>query len=334
MSTILTHDRIKTTSGVLAKDGLLFGGHALQSVTIARNTPRNPVQAVGKLGIVDYTSGVILSDISVDTIIVEGGIEADVSSAKANSIYRYAARQLTAGIESYCLTGATVNFSSNAAATMNLQYLTSGLASYLDAQAQPQPGIGEENAYCVVMGDDGSGVEILVDWYNATTAATDYIAIIDSNGNLRRDVLSDNGLPGGAQSISVNCSVQRDQILDLRSTTPVQFVTTYPLNLRADMELHVLPVAVGNARPGEAGYDPTSFKHLVDNLKTVTVRAAGLNKHVTGGAANAGTTHKNYLQISGLRKLTENEAVSVGRYLSYTFSFDVADVVLPLDYPS
>src|SRR5690348_8108580 len=114
---ILTHDRIKTDSGVLtASKGILWGGNALQSITIGRHSPVNKIQAVGFLGIVDYTSGVITSDAQLDTILTEGCSKADTTNL-LNSIYKYAGQQTATGSESYCLTSVGVAFPVNSPAT-------------------------------------------------------------------------------------------------------------------------------------------------------------------------------------------------------------------------
>jgi hypothetical protein len=330
MSNILTHDRIKLNSGVLASaKGLLFGGNALQSITIGRHSPVQPQQAVGFLGIVDYTSGVITSDAQLDCVIVEGTTKADTAT-KTNSIYRFAKHQVNTGSESYCLTSSGVTFAANAPATINLGYLTAGLATYLDSQDQPTPGTGEESSFCVVMADDGSGVALVPTWYSTTPLVTNNLPILDASGTLTN--ASDQGLPAGIQTVSLSAGINRDQIVDVRAVSPVQWVTTYPLDLRADMEVHMLPVLSGVNRPGDVGYDPTTFKHQMRNLKDLAIQATNLGKHVAGGAT-AASNNDVYVKAIGFKQTDESEGVSVGRYLTYRFNFIIADLLLPLADP-
>jgi hypothetical protein len=328
MSTILTHERIALTTGVLtASKGILFGGNALQSITIGRHTPKNVVQAIGYLGIVDYTSGTITSTAELDTILVEGCSKADAAN-KTNSIYKYAGLQATVGQESYVMTSFGNTWSAGSPTTANFGWMTSGLATYLDAQATPQPGIGEESAFAVVLGDDGSGIALVPTWNNATPTVTTNLPVLDVNGNLLNE--SDQGLPAGVQSISFTGSINRDQILDVRTTSPVQWVTTYPLDLRADVEIHVLPVASGVARIGDSGYNSATFKSLIGNLQSLSVQATALGKHVSGSAAAIANNNDVYVQAIGMTKTDETEGVSVGRYLTYNINFILADLLLPL----
>jgi hypothetical protein len=330
MSSILTHERIKLDSGVLtAAKGILWGGNALQSITLGRHTPKNPQQAVGFLGIVDYTSGTITSDAQLDTVLVEGCNKAGADLAqKGASIYRYAGKQATAGAESYCLTSCGVAFGANAPATANYGWITSGLATYLDTQNQPDPSDGEESQFCVVMADDGSGVALKATWEGTAPTAVNNLPILDASGTIVPT--SDQGIPGGVQSVSFSSSINRDQILDIRATSPVQWVTTYPLDLRMDMETHVLPVSGATpARPGDALYNPSTFRHAMRSLKTLWVEATGLNKHVTGGATKA-TSGDIYVKAIGIQQVDESEGLSVGRYLTYNFNFILADLLVPL----
>lgn len=347
---ILTHDLIKITNanGILGKDGLLtgsgqgrklFGGHAIQSITIGRHTPSNPVQAVGKLGIVDYTSGIVTSDVAVDCVIVEGCSKADLVS-KDNSVYKYARQAVNLLAESYVLSSVSINLQAGSPGTINLNYLCSGLASYLDVQDQPEPSTGEESDYAVVLGDDGSGIALVCDWQSGTNPINSYVPYINSLGQLVTggvNGLADSGLPGGVQNISMNATINRDQVLDVRSASPMQFVTTYPLDFSASMEVYVLPVASGVVVPGASGYNPDTFRssggHLMRKLANVAIKAKNWNKHRTLTPPDVLTPPDDgdaYCQIIGLMLRDESEAISVGRYMAYTFQFGAADIVLPL----
>jgi hypothetical protein len=325
MGNIFTHDRIKLTTGALAPSkGILWGGNALQSITIGRHTPRNPQQAIGYLGIVDYTSGTITSDATLDTILVEASSKA---AAVGNSVYKYAGQNITVGSESYVLTSAAVNFSANAAATASFGWLTSGMASYLDIQAQPTPGTGEESNFAVVMGDDGDGIKLVPAWYGTPVMATDTIPVIDATG---ATVTQTSEIPAGVQSLGFQSTINRDQILDIRSTSPVQFVTTYPIDIGLDLECYCLPLLAADKPQGDALYDPETFRHMFKDLKDLEVQSTNLQKHVATGAIVPNVGNEVYVKAIGLRQTDESEAVQVGRYLQFTLQFTVADLRIPL----
>lgn len=329
MSNILTHERIKLDSGVLtAAKGILWGQNALQSITIGRHTPKNPQQAIGFLGIVDYTNGTVTSDAQLDTVLVEGCDKAGIDLVnKGCSVYRYAGKQATAGVESFCMTSAGVSFGANAPATANYGWLTSGLATYLDTQGAPDPSDGEESEFCVVMADDGSGVAVKATWQGTAPTAVVNLPILDATGAIV--ATSDQGLPGGIQTISFSSSINRDQVMDVRAVSPVQWVTTYPLDIRMDMETHILPVVGATPkRHGDVAYDPATFKHALRNLTTIWIEAAALTKHVTGGATTA-TAGDIYVKAIGTQQVDESEGMSVGRYLAFNFNFICADLLIP-----
>jgi hypothetical protein len=349
---IFTHDRIKTvTSGVLSKPGLLWGLNALQNISIGRHTPLNPQQAVGYLGIVDYTSGVVTSDVTLDCVLVEGCNPVDTSGSKNTSAYRYAATNVDIANESYVLTSAAVQFTAGSPATFNVGYLTNGLASYLDIQAQPDPETGEESRYAVVMGDDGSGIILVPTWKNvaSTPFAGGTIPIITAAG--ARGTVTDGGIPAGVQQLGFNSSINRDQILDFRTSQPCAFVTTYPVEITANMELYELPVAAidggedpdtAGLKQGDVGFDPSAFRHALWDLRTLAVQvpATSLAKHEgattanpplnQGAIATLAAANKCYVKAIGMRKTDEQEGVQVGRYLTFTVNFTCADLLLPL----
>jgi hypothetical protein len=330
---ILTHDRIKVASpaGILGQSGILYGSNALQSITIGRHTPHDPVQAVGFLGIVDYTSGVITSDVQLDCILVEGCDKAQAGS----SINKYAGTSIVIGTESYVLTSCGLAFAAGSPATVNFGFLTGTMASFLDTQAQPGTvSQGEESNYAVVMGDDGSGVLLLPTWTAGSNVQVGTVPYLDANGTLQ--TMNDGGLPAGIQSLNLSGNVNRDQVLDIRSAQAVQFVTTYPVNITMDLECYDMAVASGMVKPGASGYKATrdgvagSFRHVFDKLQSLQVQAQNFAKHATGNAALLANNGDVYTKVSGLRLNDESDTVSVGRYLSHTYNYTASDLLLPL----
>jgi hypothetical protein len=316
---IFTHDQIDLTTGVLASaKGILWGLNALQSITIGRHTPKDKQQAIGYLGTVDYTSGVVTSDVSLDCLLVEGCNAAEyVADTTSTSVYEYAKKQMTIGSENYVLTSCGVQFQGGSAATVSYGWLTAGLASYLETKASPGVSQGEESDFCVVMGDDGSGLLLVPTWSvaPANVALATGIPIITAAGAYGG--VNDNQLPAGVQSIGFNSTINRDQVLDVRSTSPCQFVTQYPVDITMDIELYVLPTHA-------------SIKHNMQFLTGLSVVATNLNKHLAGSAATKATNNKPYVKSSGLVKMDESESTQVGRYLSYNFQYDAADLLVPL----
>lgn len=331
---IFTHDQIDTSGGILSKvnttlaAGNMWGGNALQSISISRNTPKDPQQAVGYLGIVDYTSGTIASDCQLDSILVE---DCDPAAA-GSSVYQYAAKELdpTQG-ETYVATSFGVGLSAGSPGTFGVGLLTAGLASYLAVQARPSVETGEESSYAVVMGDDGSGISLVATWDgSAPEAAT--VPILTAAGAL--GTLADSSLPAGVQSINFNATINRDQILDVRTASPVQYVTTYPIDINVDLDVLQAPY-YGTNFPGGAGYQPdrevaSPFGSAWDNLIDLSVVATNLGKHPSGAGATPAANGKQYVKAIGLEKVSESEAVSVGQYLRYNVSFLAADLQVPM----
>jgi len=319
---VFTHDLIDVTTGVLAATNIMWGGNALQSVTITRNTPHEPKQAVGYLGIVDYTSGQVTSEVTLDTIVTEACTAAGSGSAPGNSVYKYAKQTVTTGTESYALTSFSMVFTAGQPATANYGYLCAAMASGLATlSSQPTNAMGEEAVYAVVMGDDGSGITLVPTFDSSFTPTinTTGVPIITDNGTFATGSISDGGLPAGVQSLNVQCQVNRDHILDVRTAQPIQFVTTYPLTMTADMEVFTEPTSGSGS----------SLVHGLTKLTELQVQAGSLTKHLTGGGATHATAGKIYVRLIGFMQVRAGESVSVGRYLAHTFNFDLANVVMP-----
>src|SRR4051812_46081750 len=116
------------------------------------------------------------------------------------------------------------------------------------------------------MADDGSGIALVPAWYGGVTPlVSTNLPILDANGAIVGT--SDQGLPGGIQNVNFSASINRDQVLDVRATSPVQWVTTYPIDLRMDLETHVLAHVNAQVLPGDAGYNASTFKHEMRNLR-------------------------------------------------------------------
>ena len=321
---IYTHDEIDLTSGVLtAANGILWGQNALQSITINRHTPKNKVSAIGYLGTVDYTSGSVTSDVQLDTMLVEGCNEAAfTASVSSSSVYQYAKKQMTAGQESYVLTSCGVQFTGGQAATVNYGWLTAGLASYLETKASPAVSTGEESDFCVVMGDDGSGLLLVPTWLTAPSNAAGIIPIITAAGIYGTE--TDNQLPAGVQTVGFNSTINRDQVLDVRTTSPTQFVTQYPCDITMNLEMYILPTQTSGAQGSQ-----TSGPYNMAGLSALQIVASNLGKHVTGGATEA-ANGKSYVKSIGLTKTDETQSIQVGRYLQQTFTYDASDLLIPL----
>lgn len=309
---VFTHDRIDLASGLLSKTGVLWGGNAIQAITVGRHTPKNPQQAVGHLGVVDYTRGTITSDLSLDCILTE---QTSVSSANT-SIYKFADQEISVGAEEFVLTSCAVGFTAGNPSAVTYGYLTSSIASALAIKAKPSPSNGEESPFAVMLGDDGSGVKIAVvdgngvDYSN--TSAGDGVSYIDpADGTLK--TMIDGGIPAGLQSLTFNARINHDNVLDVRSLTPVCFVATYPLDLVVDMELYILPT------------DPKFAK-----FNSITVSGAG-RTYGAGGAS--GGFSGQIVKALSLTKVDEQETVSVGRYRGFTFNYIAADIQLPIEDP-
>lgn len=297
MAKIVTlHHNIDLANGVMTKPGVVWGNNALQTITIARHTPFNPQQAVGYKGIVDYTSSPVTSDLTLDCILTE---QSDTASDDT-SVYKHADLEVTVGSESYVLTSCNINFQAGNPATVNYGYITAGLASELAKLATEASVLtaGEEAQFAVVMGEDGKGVNIVA---------------LDHSGAAFE-------IPAGAQTIGFTASMNRNQILDVRSSSPVQFVTTYPLDLSVNLELlqKITGTSLGSIelKPGAStsGLTTTASEN----------RASGTGVNGNNGACTS------FVKATGMKMTESGESVNVGGNLTYTYNFTAADILLPL----
>lgn len=301
MAKIVTlHHNIDIENGVLIKPGVVWGNNALQTITIARHTPFNPQQAVGYKGIVDYTSSPVTSDLTLDCILTE---QSD-TAAEATSVYKHADLEVKVGSESYVLTSCNINFQAGNPATVNYGYITAGLASELAKLAEGAETMltaGEEAQFAVVMGEDGKGVNIVA---------------LDHND-------AEFIIPAGAQTIGFTASMNRNQILDVRSSSPVQFVTTYPLDLSVNLELlqNITGTNLGSIE----------LKPEASTIGLVTT-ASGNRAAGTGVSGNNGTC-TSFVKATGMKMTESGESVNVGGNLTYTYNFTAADILLPLSVP-
>jgi hypothetical protein len=293
---------LSNSLSVLGKAGgkAAWGNNALQTITVARRTPFNPQQAIGYKGIVDYTSSPVTSDLTLDCILTEQSIAAGADT----SIYKHAEAEVILGEESYVLTSCAMNFQAGNPATVNFGYITSGLASALLAAADPDVLMaGEEAVFAVIMGEDGSGIKFITEVYE--TDAGFYI-------------------PAGVQTVGFNSTLNRNQILDVRKSSPIQFITTYPLDISMNMELlqpfdatnlKSLEITRGVGDIGESNSD--GF---------VEVTAGG---HVAG-APGATVVEGTLVKASGLKKSEESESVNTSGNVTYSYSYTAADLQIPL----
>lgn len=314
------HHNIKLDSGVMSATGVAWGRNALQTITIARHTPFNPQQAVGYKGIVDYTSSPITSDLTLDCILTENSDRAGASS----SVYNHADTEVVVGEESYVLTSCNINFQAGNPATVNYGYITAGLADALLATANPAVlKDGEEAAFAVVMGEDGQGVHII-----AFDKGQEAFV-----------------MPAGVQTLGFTASLNRNQILDVRSSSPIQFVTTYPLDLSMNLEmlqsrgykdadgvpigrqalaksLDVVTVTSG-ASTLEEGLLTVPFCNRADNPSREISNSNSYHGRITSGA---------FVTASGLMLTEDGESVNVGGNLTFTYNFTAADIEIPLNF--
>ena len=312
------HHNIDLTGGVMSKPGVAWGGYALQTITIARHTPFNPQQAVGYKGIVDYTSSPVTSDLTLDCILTENS----VAASPETSVYNHADLEVIIGEESYVLTSCNINFQAGNPATVNYGYITAGLADALLATANPAVlKDGEEAAFAVVMGEDGQGVNLIA----LNKAGTTFV------------------LPAGVQTLGFTASLNRNQILDVRSSSPIQFVTTYPLDLSVNLEMlqsRGFKDADGSVI-GTGEDTATGRQALAKSLDAITVQcgaSTGENGLKTTPAGNRdpgkqGTpTAKGIVltKATGLMLTEEGESVNVGGNLTFTYNYTAADILLPL----
>lgn len=324
------HHNIDLSSSVMTAPGVAWGKNALQTITIARHTPFNPQQAVGYKGIVDYTSSPITSDLTLDCILTENS---DRASSRT-SVYNHAETEVVVGEESYVLTSCNINFQAGNPATVNYGYITAGLADALLATATPDVlKTGEEAAFAVVMGEDGQGVHIIA---------------FGKGGD--EDVFV---MPAGVQTLGFTASLNRNQILDVRSSSPIQFVTTYPLDLSMNLEMlqscgykdaegHVIGTGSGEANDRQAlakSLDKVTVASgestLAEGLKTTAFgnRTDNPSEEISNSTSYHGPIASGYfVTASGLMLTEDGESVNVGGNLTFTYNFTAADIEIPLSF--
>jgi hypothetical protein len=311
-----THDRIDLAAGLLARPTLLYGANALQSITITRNTPRQGQQAIGSLGIVDYTRGIVTSDVTLDAIVIEAGslaaIPVDPEVDPSSAINKYAGVDVDLATEAYAMQAFSFGAQAGQPTTASYGWLTAGMASYLINKAQPAASDGTQVQ--VVLGDEGAGLSLVATWAGGHTAGTDTVAILDASGNPA--TTGDSGLPSGVQSVNVSGNINRDQILDVRSSRPQKFVTTYPVGMTLDLEVYSLPGTAAQLSAGTLPWSP-SVLPAWDKLTELAI-------------VQRTTLTNVYCKIKGLAKQTEGESVAVGRYLAYTVSFEGSEIFMPI----
>ncbi len=298
---VFTHDRVDLTAGLMANATLLYGGNALQTINITRNTPKNPAQAIGYLGIVDYTRGVVTSDVMLDAILTEKDAGSPLLASANSSAYKYAGQTVGLDTEAYAMTSFAMALAAGTPVTSNYGWITGGLASYIKTKAQPTVSDGTQVA--MVLGDEGHGLVLLATWSGSAPTSA-FIPVMSDAGVLGS--VSDNGLPIGVQSLNLSANINRDQVLDVRSTRPACFVTTYPVDIGMDMEVLQLPGTT----------DPTVTAPAWGQLQSLKIVAASDPTII-------------YANILGLQKQTEGESSSVGRYLAYTVHFRGTELWFP-----
>lgn len=303
-------------TGVMGQPGVAWGKNALQTVTIARHTPFNPQQAVGYKGIVDYTSSPITSDLTLDCILTENSVAASPTS----SVYNHAETEVIVGEESYVLTSCALNFQAGNPATVNYGYITASLADALVASADPEIlKDGEEAAFAVVMGEDGQGVMLVAYGKGGDSFV----------------------LPAGVQTIGFNSSLNRNQILDVRSNSPIQFVTTYPLDITMNLEmLQSLGAKDVDGNVREVLKQARSLDRVAIFCGASSAEF-GLETHPTGNRTWGSNSKSNgtptdlgikLVDASGLMLTEDGESVNVGGNLTFTYNFTAADLEIPLEF--
>lgn len=275
---VYSHHNVDLTAGILSSLGGAgaWGTHALQTITVADHTPRDPQLAIGYKGIVDYTSAVKTADVTLDCILVENGSEA----ASGTSLYEYADE--TGAATGFVLTSCNVGFTAGAPATVSFGYLTamSSIAA-IDVSASPSVlTAGEEAQFAIVMGDDGTGVG-----FTGLTAS-----------------------PSGVQSVTFAGTINRDNILDIRASQPIEFVTTYPLDITVDAEYY-------------GGFT------IADLSAGFSIGSLGGGSGVEAGSATI------WVKATGLILVESGESINVGGYLTRTRSWQAADLWIPRATP-
>jgi hypothetical protein len=312
MANIFSHHEADLTTGVLAASSDMandmWGQNALQTVTIARHFPRDPQQAIGYRGIVDYTSAVQTTDFTLDCILTEQSDAAVAGAVSGTSVYRFADDNVQLGTEHYVLTSCTVTFTAGAPATVSYGYITAGAGSALSELGSPPDVLvdGEESYFAVVMGDDGSGI-VLTDGAGALPGA----GVV---------------MPSGVQSLNFAATINKDNILDVRAAQPIQFVTTYPIDVTCDVETYDATLS----GPTGAG-----------SLSSLGVRLASGTNHVdrSGYTAPSRTPGVDFASLdkilvlcNGLIKVDETESLNVGGYVTYTYNYTASDLAIPLGH--
>lgn len=331
------HHNISLSGGVMGRPGVAWGCNALQTVTIARHTPFNPQQAVGYKGIVDYTSSPVTSDLTLDCILTENSDRAST----ATSVYNHADTEVIIGTESYVLTSCNINFQAGNPATVNYGYITAGLADALLSTANPAVlKDGEEAAFAIVMGEDGQGVCIIAK---------------DKGGSVFV-------IPPGVQTLGFTASLNRNQILDVRSSSPIQFVTTYPLDLSVNLEElqhfglkdsyddESLEEESNSAEGVTNGYRRNQTAKRLDSVSVIigddSNSAYGLKTHAYGNRADNPSSeisvdndyhnpigvNGQLVRATGLMLTEDGESVNVGGNLTFTYNYTAADIEIPLYY--
>jgi hypothetical protein len=304
MANIFSHHEADLATGILAASNdmanNMWGNNALQTVTIARNFPRDPQQAIGYRGIVDYTSAVQTTDFTLDCILTEQSDAAVNGATSGTSVYRFADDEVILGTEHYVLTSCNLTFTAGSPATVSYGYITAGAGSSLAELATPPDVLidGEEAAFAVVMGDDGSGI-VLTD--GAGVAGTI--------------------LPSGVQSLNFSSTINKDNILDVRAAQPIQFITTYPIDVTADIETYD-PTGAG-ALSGLGVRLAQGTAHANRSTYTLPSRTPG---------SNFASLDKILCTCNGLIKVSENESLNVGGYVTYSFNYTASDLAIPLSH--
>ena len=326
MANIFSHYEADFSNGVLLTAGnnvaeQAWGKNALQTVTIARHYPRNPQQAIGFRGVVDYTTGQQTTDLTLDCILTED-TEAAVegTGVSGTSIYRHAENSMILGQESYVLTSCNLGFQAGNPATVSYGYITAGEGSALAELGTPPDVLtdGEEAYFAVVMGDDGSGVELMA-----------------KQGGVWVDDPTDIILPSGVQSMNFSSTINKQNIMDVRAAQPIQFITTYPIDVSVAIETFDKSTANGfNA--GSLSTIGVKLKGLLNNHADRSSYSAPSRMDPTGGGSATPVDYpaavKNLVLATGLIKTEETESLNVGGYVTYTYNYTAADLAIPLLY--
>jgi len=110
--------------------------------------------------------------------------------------------------------------------------------------------------------------------------------------------------------MNISGNINRDQVLDVRSTRPQCFVTTYPVRITCDMQVYQLPGTT----------DPNTTAPAWGELQSVTIQSRD----------QINNANKVYATVGGLVKQTEGESINVGRFLAYTVNFEGREIYFPI----